>query len=185
MGNLYFIAIIPPKEICDSIIAIQSEFVIHFGSKAALKVIPHITIKAPFKLPVSAHPELEKWFLNLSIPIDPFQVELGNFGAFANKKHPVIYIHPVINPSLVALHNEITHRLELSFPELKSRETHRDFNPHVTVAFKDLSSYQFREAWKLYQSKEYRAVFVATQIHLLHHDGSRWNVIASSKNFSK
>ena len=65
--NLYFIALIPQRELCDEINNFKNDFAKRFNSKKALKVMPHITLKAPFKCAANAHAELVKWFSDLHI----------------------------------------------------------------------------------------------------------------------
>ena len=76
--NLYFIAIIPQHKLCDEINSFKNDFATRFNSKKALKLPPHITLKAPFKLTTNAHDSLLQWFANLrcivadiSFPIFP------------------------------------------------------------------------------------------------------------------
>ena len=45
-ANLYFIAIIPPQEICEAITAIKQDFAERFKSSKALKIIPHNHFKS-------------------------------------------------------------------------------------------------------------------------------------------
>src|SRR5258708_132800 len=116
--NLYFIAIIPPEALCDEITAFKLDFKDHYQSKTALKVIPHITLKAPFKLPASGHEELKKWFQKLYINIDVFQIELKGFGAF-QKQQPVVYVNPIINTALYSLQKEIIRSFHNSYPSIK------------------------------------------------------------------
>lgn len=141
--NLYFIAIIPSKEVCDEITVFKLDLANSYGSKAALKVIPHITLKAPFKLPVSGHSLLQEWFQKLYINADPFQIELKNFGAFNNKNHPVIYLDPIMNVSLYSLQKEVIRSFRISYPELGVMDIELKFKPHVTVAYRDLEPDKF------------------------------------------
>lgn len=178
--NLYFIAIIPPKEISDEITAFQLDFAHHFNAKAALKVIPHITLKAPFKLPVSDHSGLQQWFQKLFIYSGPFQIELRNFAAFPNKYKPVVYVNPIINEPLYALQKEIIRSFRISYPELEIADIELKFKPHITIAYRDLMPDKFSEAWDLYKTKEFRAVFDVNSFHLLQHNGKMWNIIETA-----
>src|SRR6476619_3234024 len=94
-SNLYFIAIIPPDEICETVTIIKQDFADRFRSKKALKVVPHITLKAPFKFPASENIELLQLFALTPVLVHPFRQELKDFGCFANKRNPVIFIEPV------------------------------------------------------------------------------------------
>lgn len=175
--NLYFIAIIPPQEICDEITAFKLDFSDHFESKTALKVMPHITLKAPFKLNAIHHLDLKDWFQKLPVAFCPFQIELKNFGAFHNKNHPVVFVHPILNAPLVALQKKIIDGFRLAYPKIEVTNTELKFTPHITIAYRDLGFDNFIAAWEIYKKKEYAAAFDVSSFHLLQHNGKIWNVI--------
>ena len=89
--NLYFIALIPPNELREKITAFKQDFANRFNSKKALKVFPHITLKAPFKFSTGMHGVLLKWFNDLHVLQKPFNIQLQNFGEFENKRSPVVF----------------------------------------------------------------------------------------------
>jgi len=181
MEKLYFIAIIPPKEISEEITLIKHDFEKNYNSSRALKVMPHITLKAPFKIFESDHQHLIKWFEKIAIPVQKFVVELKDFGAFTNPEHPVIYVHPKHSEEMNQLQKEIVKSFRFTFPGVKNQPADSSFNPHMTVAYRDLQPEQFQKAWEIYGQQSYEAQFTAEAIHLLQHDGSKWNVIASRK----
>src|SRR5947207_7919174 len=113
--NLYFIAIIPSDEICDTITEFKHDFANRFQSKKALKVMPHITLKAPFKLPVSEHQQLLLWFRKLFFVLDPFSIKLDNFGSFPNMINPIVFVHVIANTGLYSLQKEIIRSFRISF----------------------------------------------------------------------
>ncbi len=176
--NLYFIALIPDEPVDAEITAFKEDFAIRFNSRKALRVMPHITLKTPFKLPGQLHDTLTKWFRELDIPKEPFAIDLNGFGAFNNKHSPVVYVHPVINTPLYTLQQEITRSFRLLFPALVN-DMDLKFNPHITVAYRDLSPENFNEAWKEYKHKTYKAVFEVNEVFLLQHDTWKWNIISS------
>lgn len=175
--SIYFIAVIPPNNICESITASRMDFADRFESKAALKTIPHITLKAPFKLTPPDQSDLRRWFGALSFQTGPFQIELKNFSAFNNKRHPVIFVNPVLNAPLSSLQKEIISSFQFTYPEIPVTEQEMKFHPHITIAYRDLSFANFSEAWKEYQKKEYQGIFDVDSFALLQHDGRVWNVI--------
>src|SRR5438105_3041247 len=128
-SNLYFIAIIPPNKICESITTIRQEFADRFKSKKALKVIPHITLKAPFKFTAQDHMALLRWFALTPVSVHPFQQELKNFGCFANKRNPVIFIEPVINELLATLQKNVVGHFIKSFGKNQVAQNELKFNP--------------------------------------------------------
>ena len=176
--NLYFIAIIPKRELREKITAIKQDFANRFNSKTAVKVYPHITLKAPFKLPATSHNELIKWFTDLHILQNAFTVTLKNFGAFDNKRNPVVFVQPVIAHSLQSLQQQLLASFSSAFP------THvypvdKEFHPHMTVAYRDLTPEMFKQAWSEYQHKLFDAVFEVDAVYLLQHDSKKWNIIAT------
>ncbi|RFM30526.1 2'-5' RNA ligase family protein [Deminuibacter soli] len=178
-NNLYFIAIIPPEIIRENIIAFQTDLRDNYNSAAALKVIPHITLKAPFQLPAEAHTSLLQWFRELYCATGIFTVTLNGFNMFNNKAHPVIFVQPVANASLFALQKEIVHNFHEHFPMIQVPDLELRFKPHITIGYRDLTPQQFTAAWKVYQAKPYNASFDVTGFHLLQHDTRQWNVIAT------
>ena len=178
-GSLYFIAIIPSQEIRDEITGFKKDFADRFESKKALKVIPHITLKAPFKLPAPELSKLEQWFQKLSINLDTFEIELKDFGAFDNKYNPVVFVQPIMNLHLYSLQQEIIRSFRLSYPQVPVQDLEIKYKPHITVAYRDLDPERFRQAWKEYQVKKYTATFPVNDFHLLQHNGKEWKSIST------
>ncbi|HEX9980489.1 MAG TPA: TIGR03915 family putative DNA repair protein [Flavobacterium sp.] len=176
---LHFIAIIPPKEIAAEITSIKQDFSNCYDSHRALKVMPHITLKSPFKFREADKDMVVKWFDNLRLTSAPFIILLNNFGSFANKKAPVIYIKPEVSEPLKLLQRDLITGFSEAFPNLKSENTDDAFTPHMTVAYRDLTPENFNIAWKKYQHESYQREFMVHEIHLLRHDGTKWNIIRS------
>ncbi|MBA4140377.1 MAG: 2'-5' RNA ligase family protein [Segetibacter sp.] len=176
--KLYFIAIIPPEVICEEVTGFKEDFAIRFKSSRALKVIPHITLKVPFKLATENHEQILQWFEQLPVTVPPFQQELKNFGAFNNKRNPVIYVNPIMSPSLDRLQKEVLLSFGRSYPQQGIMELEFNYKPHMTIAYRDLKPHLFKEAWKEYTTKEYAATFWVKEFHLLQHDSKKWNTIS-------
>ena len=174
-SNLYFVAIIPPAELSNKITAIKQDFADRFQSTRALRLMPHITLKIPFRLPVDQHDKLREWFQSLPLNQPPFTVHLNGFGAFKNRS--AVYVKPVDNPALLTLQERVRSLFEQKFPGTVDNDD-REFTPHMTVAFRDLTRENFKEAWKEYELKPFRAEFQVHEIYLLLHN-SKWEVISS------
>ena len=174
--NQYFIAIIPPKKVCDTIIAFKNDLADRFESKAALKIVPHITLKAPFHFPAASHDLILQWFKEMHVTQTAFPQQLKNFGAF-HKRRPVIFIKPVMNPELRHLQKLVIENFIGAYGAETVKKTELKFHPHVTVAYRDLQKNKFREAWKEYEEKKFSARFTVNSFSLLQHDGKRWNII--------
>jgi len=176
--NLYFIALIPRRELREKITAFKQDFATRFNSSKALKVYPHITLKAPFNASVNAHAELISWFNDLYINQKPFTIELKNFGAFHNKNNPVIYVKPVVTKELKFLQENLIASFSSLFPgDLHTVDL--DFHPHVTVAYRDLTPEMFSKAWEEYKLKSFDTLFEVDAFYLLQHDTKKWNIIAT------
>ncbi len=178
LKNLYFIALIPKRELREKITAIKQDFASRFNSSKALKVYPHITLKAPFKLVPSDHEKLLQWFAHMDINQKPFAIELKNFEVFANKKSPVVYIHPIATQPLLWLQIKIILGFIENISDIVDKSD-LEFKPHSTVAYKDLSPEMFAKAWKEYQHKKFNAIFEVNAFYLLQHDSKKWNIIAT------
>jgi 2'-5' RNA ligase len=174
--RIYFIAIIPPEPIRSDITAFKQDMADRFHSKAALKIIPHITLKAPFKLPAHENGSVIAWFQQLPIRQSAFQIALKDFGAF-DKRHPVLFIEPVLSPALQSLQKAITGNFKKQFPGVGLAANEKKFNPHITIAYRDLSPAAFRHAWQEYGEKHYKASFETDRFHLLQHDGQKWTTV--------
>lgn len=175
--NLYFIALIPHRELREQITVLKQDFATRFNSKKALKVFPHITLKAPFKLSTNAHEELIRWFNDLHLLQGQFRIQLKNFGAFDNKRNPVVFVQPVVTKELQALRQQLIASFSSAFPALL-HPVDREFHPHITIAYRDLSTVMFTKAWSEYQNKQFDASFEIDAIYLCQHDSKKWNIIA-------
>ena len=175
--NLYFIAIVLPNELSRKVIQVQNEIAERFESSKALKVLPHITLKAPFGLPAFAHNHVLDWFSELLIDIQPFQLELENFGAFKNLKHPVIFIKPGANEALSILQKIIIQEFYRTFDDVEMNGTELIFKPHITVAYRDLQPEMFNKAWPEFKNREFSGLLHVNSFQLLKHDGKSWHII--------
>jgi 2'-5' RNA ligase len=176
--NLYFIALIPKRTLREKITAFKQDFAKRFNSSRALKVYSHITLKAPFKQPPGIHSKLLDWFDGLHINQKSFSIQLKDFGAFANRKSPVVYVNPVACNGLFQLQEEIIGNFLTSI----SNEVDRsdiEYNPHMTIAYRDLTPEMFAKAWQEYKNKKFDALFEVDAFYLLQHDSKKWNIIAT------
>src|SRR3954464_9251461 len=105
--SLYFIAVMLPPTVDAEIVTFKNDMADRFQSKKALRTVSHITLKAPFKVPHDLRRHLLQWFKGMSISTAPFMQEVKDFGAFSNKRNPVIYVQPVMNESLRHLQKEV------------------------------------------------------------------------------
>ena len=177
--QLYFIAIVLPPQLCAEITHFKEDFVTRFNSRHALRVKPHITLKAPFSLPAEQQAELHDWFTQIPVPVTAFQQELKDFGAFDNRRNPVIYVHPVMNNALYQLQKEVLFQFKKKFPKANISQNESSFHPHITIAYRDLQPHLFKKAWEEYKTQKYEAVFEVSSFELLQHKTKSWETIGT------
>lgn len=178
--SLFFIALIPDSDLRGKIYAIKKDFSRRFESHKALKVYPHITLKAPFKCTEGGKKELLNWFSETSVQQKPFLLYLKGFGAFYNKNNPVVFINPVPSSELMQMQKELMVGFNSIFPAYV-HPVDVSFKPHITVAYRDLSPQMFSLAWQEYKDKPFKDLFGVHSIYLLEHDTKKWNIINTRK----
>lgn len=178
--SLFFIALIPNRRLREKINIFKHDFSKRFGSSKALKVYPHITLKAPFKCSINGKKELLNWFTQMNTPQNSFCIDLNGFGAFHNKHSPVVFINPAINNELIKLQRELMIGFDTIFPAYV-HPVDINFKPHITVAYRDLTPENFSRAWQEYKHKPFDDVFDVAAIYLLEHDRNKWNIISTYK----
>jgi 2'-5' RNA ligase len=170
---LGLIALLPPERVAREIEAIEQYFARTYGSRHALKSPPHLTLQPPFRWPVAQWSPLEERVQQFARGHPPLALQLSGFGAFAPR---VIYVAVAKTPKLEALHRALVASLSdplgISDPKAKKRP----FNPHITVAHRDLSERAFHQAWPAFRQREWRERFTVSQLTLLAHDGQQWQV---------
>ena len=179
--NLYFIAIIPPAYICKEVTAFRNDFKENYNSKAALKNMPHITLKAPFKIDAAHHEDVLKWFALLPVTKKHFSIQLHNFGAFKNPNNPVVFVQPVITEPLRILQEQIITSFATAYTNIPLHYHEHKFAPHMTIAYRDLAFSEFNKAWEVYCDKKYDALFEVKSFYLLQHNGVEWFVTAEHR----
>ncbi len=173
--NLYFAAIIPPLQIQEIVLKIQRDISARFQTFAVLKVVPHITLKAPFKFPSGMHSQVLTWFESMNCDLGSFELALQDFGCFPNPKCPVIYLKPVITPPLMDLQKAIIGEFRNAFSSQNITQIELAFKPHMTVAYRDLNPALFAAAWAEFKSKKFAVSFPVDKIFLMQHNGKQWN----------
>ena len=164
--ELYFIAAIPPKHIKLKVSELKRKIAEEFNTFHALKSPPHITLVPPFNFAFDKEKEIFQRIITTCRKTDAFKIELIDLGAF---KPRVIYITITRSEKLEQLHRNLMKH----FTELESK---RKYNPHLTLAFRDLSPDMFHKAWKKYRSLRFQQDFAVSSIFLLKHNSKFWEV---------
>ena len=175
--NMYFIAIVAPEDINQQVLKWKNFFKERYECSVALKSPAHITIIPPFWMNEELENDLINSIREFSITKTKFEIILKNFAAFPPK---VIFVDVVKSKVLDGLCQSFT---EFIFSENKFpiKKEDRPFHPHVTLATRDLYKKAFQEAWEIFSTKKYKALWIASGISLLRHNKKNWDVIYTSQ----
>ncbi|MFC2126264.1 2'-5' RNA ligase family protein [Bacteroidota bacterium] len=173
--SLYFIAILPPESVQNEVTELKNYFLRKYEVRQALKSPPHITLHPPFNWPDNNEDKLKESLFKFAAKNVKFNITLNGFGAF---KPRVIYIDVLRSQNLEILFEKIEYFLETTWEIDNQLRKGRKFNPHMTIAFRDLTKEQFFQSWPEFKDKQYHRDFMAADISLLRHNGKFWDIIA-------
>jgi 2'-5' RNA ligase len=177
MADMYFMALVTPKEVNEDVLKWKQFMKEHYECAVALRSPAHITLIPPFWMEERLEQNIEKSIHSFSQQQDPFEIRLENFAAF---KPRVIYVDVVPGEALSNLHLQLhDHLIETGLFPIKKEE--RPYHPHVTIATRDLRKKSFNEAWNIFKEKKYEASWVTNGISLLRHNQKKWEVIFTSQ----
>ncbi|MDH5609521.1 MAG: 2'-5' RNA ligase family protein [Cyclobacteriaceae bacterium] len=169
--RLYFIAVVPPPDIGDEIMALKRYFSEKYRSHQALRSPPHITLHMPFRWKAKND---EKLFSNLegvAGTLMAFDIGVKDFGCFEPR---VVFMGVEPSPLLQSLHGEVQSAMR-KMQVFNAAYKEQAFHPHLTLAFRDLKKPMFYQAWEEFREKEIRYRFRAEGVDLLRHDGKIWH----------
>lgn len=171
----YYIALLPPAELCQEVTAFKEYAKLHFDSQKALNSPPHITLVPPFWYSQQQEQTLIAALQSFADSWTPILLTLNGFGHFSNR---VLYIKVISSQVLAECREALIQHLEHS---LDITELGRySFHPHMTVAFRDLTPEQFEPAWEHFRDLAYCRKFESGPPALLRHNGSQWEVVANN-----
>lgn len=175
-SKIYFIALLPNEEVGREIIRLKQEFAEKYDARRALRVLPHITIQVPFTASPSLERSLIPGLTTFAATMRPFEIKLSGFGGFSFTKRKVLYINVEKNDGIVYLHQQMMEflRKEFAFSHMLARY---GFNPHISLAFRDLSDLEFDLAMEEYRHRPFEASFPVRNLYLLRHTGTSWEVL--------
>ncbi len=175
--SLYFIALLPHQQLAERLTVIKHDFARNYGSSAALKTMPHITLQSPFKRSPDAEVEMHLRLQEFFEMYAAFDIELSGFNCFDNASNKVIFADVVKNDQLFHMHKALMYFLQTEL-KFTPRETPYSFHPHVTLAYRDLMADNFRKAWAVYKDKPFKGTFTANAAYPLKHDYRQWQVLS-------
>lgn len=172
-SRLYFIALLPPWELQQEVTQIKQHFAENYGSCAALKSPPHVTLQPPFSRSPEDVSRLKACLSEFALGHPPVAMSLSGFAAFPPR---VIYVNVVKTPELMAVQAKLAADLEAKLGLVDDRHAGRPFSPHMTVAFRDLKREAFKRAWQQFRDRAFDAQFTVNYLTLLQHNGRQWEI---------
>lgn len=170
--QMYFIAIVPPEPIYGQVMNYKKWFAEQHNSKAALKSPPHITLHMPFRIKEEKEALLNDVLQKCGEQQQQFEIELDGFGQFNER---TVFIDVEHTDALHGLFKAIMRAMKVNFNIFNADYKNRGYNPHMTLAFRDLKRDEFKRAWPDFKDKNYQQRFTATAFTLLKHNGKSWD----------
>ncbi|MBO9675146.1 MAG: 2'-5' RNA ligase family protein [Sphingobacteriaceae bacterium] len=169
MENLFLVCLVPPVSIVEDIDEIRNYISAQFNVHESLKRPAHITLYPPVKL---SSPEAEKRFFNAledASFITPFTQVLKNFSSFPEH---TFFLDVQKNEGIMNLEKNI--RTALLPLKLQEKRNTNKFNPHLTLAFKDLKPPVFKQITEAFKDKKFKREFLVSSFSVYKHLDKRW-----------
>jgi len=174
---LYFIALVPDEPLFSEALQQKEEIRDRFGSKAALRSPPHITLHMPFKWRVDREEVLFRSLSRMAAAAIPFNLNLNGFGCFEPR---VIFIDVEENEALAQLQQTVQKEAAAKW-NLYRLPSGRPFRSLMTIGFRDLKKPQFYKAWTEFEQKQFAASMTVDRLVLLKHNGKSWDIYKEFK----
>lgn len=174
---MYFIALVAPPEINQQVLKWKTWMKERFDCTVALKSPAHITLVPPFWMNPNLETALQTSLGQFSFLQNSFPIWLHDFFHF---KPRVIFVNVNKNEQLNSLHGDLN-RFLLKADNYPVEKDDCSFEPHVTIATRDLHKKAFHEAWEYFKDKKYEAEWPLRGISLLRHNKQKWDVISTSR----
>lgn len=169
MENLFLVCLVPPVSIVEDIDEIRTYISEQFNVHESLKRPAHITLYPPVKLSsLEAENRFFKALRDASFNI-PFTQVLKNFSSFPEH---TFFLDVERNEGILNLEKQIrTALLPLKLQE--KRDTNK-FNPHLTLAFKDLKPPVFKQITEAFKDRKFKREFPVSSFSVYKHQDKRW-----------
>lgn len=169
-------AIVLPEELNKEVLGYKQYMLDKYNCKVGLKSPAHITIIPPYWMLRDKEQELLNRLDALVRQAPSFSIATRNFSAF---KPRTIFIDVEVDESLKNF-KRMVDRFFLENKDYDAKVDTRPFQPHITIATRDLYKKSFAEAWAYFETKKFEIEFTATRLATLRHNGINWEVIHTS-----
>jgi 2'-5' RNA ligase len=174
-AHLYFVAVLCPKEIDKEISRFKKWMKEQFQCTVALRSPAHITLVKPFWIETNWEDYLKSTLQSCEPGVANFEMSLKGFSSFGKR---VLFVDVVDIPELFTLKRKVEDHFLRTFGDSLKKEQ-MSFQPHVTIANRDLKPSDFDKAWAHFSKKKYEASFIVSEISLLKLNEGKWEVIES------
>ncbi len=169
--SLFYISILCPDAVENKVKVFKDYMLEKFACKAAAKSPAHITIIPPFRAEDDLIPSLLDFVTTFNIGVVPFDISLNGYGQFGDR---VLFIDVAPNESLQSLEKECSAEFNEKFPSIIFR-TKPDFNPHITLATRDIPEGKISEARQYFETQHsIEESFEAASLALMKLDNGWW-----------
>jgi 2'-5' RNA ligase len=169
------VAILPPEPIYSEVQEFKQHVAEVYNSIEAVKRPAHITVIPPIMLPEEKEKDVVNFLTRHLKPFIPFELSFDGFGVFGRR---VIYVQPEKNELLEKLFQALIKPFNKKFPFRETSGPGYGFNPHMTIAYRDLKEQMFDAAWREFSDKIYRRKFMLGSLYLMRHTGKEWIAVA-------
>jgi len=168
--SLFFFALIPEARFSEKVRALQEELKARFALTYSMRIVPHITLQAPFECQQVDQSKLEICADLISKKIRPMNLKAINFGSFIDS---VVYVNLDHNTELMELQEWLANTLE-GQSCLTASQRNNDYVPHITLAHRDLDPAQFKEVWDFVNQHQLDETFAIDKLVAFNHEGGKW-----------
>ncbi|POY36918.1 hypothetical protein C3K47_07590 [Solitalea longa] len=172
--GLYLLAILPIEEVAQEVIQWKKHMAETYNASYGLKVLPHITLKQPFTIDDSFIPSLVNELNQFGKQESPFTITLNGFGFFTGKRSDVIYVKISESSALQVFYAKLANFLNSQTNHLLHLDPPNSYAPHMTIAYRDLSTENRKKAWTEFEQLDYIRTLTINEFYLLKHDGRQW-----------
>lgn len=170
----YFIGLLPPAVIEAQFKTLKQGFAEQFQVKYALQAPTHLTLKMPFRYKEAKEHELAVRLTSALETQAPFQLKLTRIGHFGRRN---IHQQVASSESLMQLQTTLRSFCKRSL-HLVEELSDRNFQPHLTLAYKDLKPIHFEEVLEFARQNAIQGDFLVERAYLFKKVENRWQVIA-------
>lgn len=157
-----WVGVVLPKKISNDLFKIQKKISEKYKTYHSLesKIGLHFTITHQENVNEKSLKEIEKIVNEISKETRPFKIEIKGIRRFY--KNRVIYAKVIKSKELNDLNKKLSYRLS-KFGKIRLL---RLFTPHITLAYKDITKENFKEAFKEFRNKKISYGFQLNKIYI-------------------